>query len=166
MGAVYVRRMLPADIPEVVSLEREAFASEGITTPFARELANKVAAYLVACRANGEKETILGYAGLWFVVDEAHLTSIAVRAEERRRGIARELMKVCLALALERQTTMMTLEVRASNRPAQALYEEFGFRKVGVRRGYYSDNHEDAHLMTVEGIDDPAYRARVLSPES
>jgi ribosomal-protein-alanine N-acetyltransferase len=137
--------MTPADIPLVSALERDAFVGEGVMTPFARELANKLATYLVACSDND----VLGYAGLWFIVDEAHLTSIAVREEQRRRGIGERLLKACLELALERQATMMTLEVRASNRAAQALYEKYGFKTVGVRRGYYSDNHEDAYLMTV-----------------
>lgn len=146
MTDITVREMTQADIPQVSALERDAFAGEGVTTPFARELANKLATYLVACC---EKD-VVGYAGLWFIVDEAHLTSIAVRDEHRRRGIGERLLRASLELALERQATMMTLEVRASNQAAQALYQKYGFRKVGLRRGYYSDNHEDAWLMTVD----------------
>lgn len=150
--------MTQGDIPQVAALERDAFVGEGVTTPFARELANKVATYIVAC----SDKHVVGYAGLWFVVDEAHLTSIAVREEKRRQGIGERLLKASLELALERQATMMTLEVRASNRAAQALYQKFGFRKVGVRRSYYSDNHEDAYLMSVEGISDPGYRDKFM----
>jgi ribosomal-protein-alanine N-acetyltransferase len=146
MTNLIVREMTQADIPQVAALERDAFAGEGITTPFARELANKLATYLVACC---EKD-IVGYAGLWFIVDEAHLTSIAVREEQRRRGIGEQLLKASLQLAAARQAAMMTLEVRASNQAAQALYEKYGFKTVGVRRGYYTDNHEDAYLMTVD----------------
>lgn len=159
LSDVLVRPMTQADIPQVAALERDAFVGEGVTTPFARELANKLATYLVA---SSEKD-VVGYAGLWFIVDEAHLTSIAVREGERRRGIGELLLKASLELVLDRQATMMTLEVRASNQAAQALYEKFGFRKVGVRRGYYSDNHEDAYLMTVEGIDEPDYRQSLKS---
>lgn len=157
MTNVVVREMTQADIPQVSALERDAFVGEGVTTPFARELANKLATYLVACC---EKD-VVGYAGLWFIVDEAHLTSIAVREEQRRRGIGDLLLRASIELALERQATMITLEVRASNQAAQALYEKYGFKKVGLRKGYYSDNHEDAWLMTVEDITDPAFHARL-----
>ena len=150
--------MTTADIPQVAALERDAFVGEGVTTPFARELANKLATYLVA----SSEHDVVGYAGLWFIVDEAHLTSIAVREEKRGRGIGGQLLKASLLLALDRKATMMTLEVRASNQAAQALYAKFGFSKVGVRRGYYSDNHEDAYLMTVEGIDEPDYKGRFI----
>jgi ribosomal-protein-alanine N-acetyltransferase len=150
--AVLIRAMREGDIPEVAALEREAFASEGVITPFKRELANKLATYLVAYGPE-KKGPIVGYAGLWFIIDEAHLTSLAVRETERSKGIGRRLLMASLQLAVERQATMMTLEVRASNKSAQGLYEKFGFRKVGVRKGYYSDNHEDAYLMTVEGLD-------------
>ena len=139
---VVIRTMSPADIPAVAALEREAFASEGIVTPFARELANKLAAYLVA---EGEG-AVLGYAGLWFIVDEAHLTSIAVRAAERRRGIGRRLLLASLRLALKREATMMTLEVRASNEAAQGLYQRFGFRKVGLRKAYYTEDRKSTRL--------------------
>ena len=149
---VLIRAMREGDIPEVVALEREAFASEGVITPFRRELANKLATYLVAS-APEKKAPVVGYAGLWFIIDEAHLTSLAVRETERSKGIGRRLLMASLQLAVQRQATMMTLEVRASNKMAQGLYEKFGFRKVGVRKGYYSDNHEDAYLMTVEGLD-------------
>lgn len=158
-----IRIMTHVDIPQVVALEKQAFAAEGMTTPFARELENRVAAYLVACTGEGAERParVVGYAGLWFVVDEAHLTSIAVLEDRRRQGIGLKLLRASMLLALERQATMMTLEVRASNAAAQALYQAFGFRKVGVRRGYYTDNREDAYLMTVEGIDSPQYRAQL-----
>lgn len=161
---VLIRPMTLADIPQVASLEREAFASEGVSTPFKRELTNRIASYLVAYRSNAggvRTNPIVGYAGLWFVIDEAHLTSIAVREDDRGHGIGHRLLHASLVLALEREATLMTLEVRASNKAAQALYEKFGFRKVGVRRAYYSDNHEDAYLMTVEAIDGPDYGERL-----
>ncbi len=176
MPPITIRPMHPADIPQVVALEHAAFHDQ-LITPFARELNNRLAHYMVATRptepaqrrgapAAGQRgrrrrEAVVGYAGLWFVVDESHLTAIAVDAAERRRGIGTSLMLAALELAIERQAIMMTLEVRASNIAAQTLYQRFGFRKVGVRKGYYSDNHEDAWLMTVEGIAAPEYREKL-----
>lgn len=162
----YIRPMAAADIPQVQRLEREAFSTMQPRTSFRRELANRLTTYLVACRRqpNAEpqapgKEEVMGYAGLWFIIDEAHLTSIAVGEAYRRRGIGQGLMVAAFEVALERDAVFMTLEVRASNAEAQSLYEKFGFRRVGVRRGYYTDDREDAYLMTVEKILEAEYRA-------
>lgn len=159
--------MTVEDIPKIVVVERDAFPTENPGTNFRRELANRLAAYLVAYRtcpdseAGEAREELVGYAGMWFVLDEAHLTAIGVSSAHRRRGVGRRLLATALERALEREATMMTLEVRVSNHGAQALYERFGFRRVGVRRSYYSDNHEDAYLMTVEPIDSPGYREKL-----
>jgi len=103
---------------------------------------------------------ILGYAGLWLMANEAHLTTIAVRESYRRRGIGELLLISAIDLAVERSASVMTLEVRASNLGAQALYEKYGFNKVGVRRGYYTDNHEDAIIMTTDRITAASYQSR------
>jgi len=130
-------------------------------SPFHTELESRLARYLVAVRPGPEGEEVIGYAGLWFVLDEAHVTSVAVRGDLRRTGIARRLLLAACGLALERRCILLTLEVRASNKGAQRLYETLGMHRAGIRRGYYSDNREDAWLMTVEGLDTPAVRARL-----
>ncbi|MDO8491696.1 MAG: ribosomal protein S18-alanine N-acetyltransferase, partial [Dehalococcoidia bacterium] len=94
------------------------------------------------------RQKLVGLAGLWFMVDEAHLTTIAVRGSYRRRGIGELLLISAIDLALERQCRFVTLEVRVSNKGAQALYEKYGFARTGLRRGYYTDNHEDALIMS------------------
>lgn len=161
MAQLIIRPMREEDIPQLVQLEREAFPDQGPGIAFHQELHNRLASYLVAYRTrDGEA---LGYAGLWFVLDEAHLISIAVAEAHRRQGVGHQLLTAALDMAREKAATMMTLEVRVSNTSAQALYEKFGFKRVGVRRGYYTDNHEDAYLMTVEHIDSNEYSTHMES---
>ena len=162
--------MQQGDVQALADVEREAFPNDIPGTSFARELSNRLASYLVACISpddlervdgDGRQEEIVGYAGLWFIIDEAHLISLAVLEAHRRRGIGRQLLIAALELAMEKQAILMTLEVRASNTAAQALYQQFGFSRVGIRRGYYTDNHEDAYLMTVNNIATPDFRAKL-----
>lgn len=101
---------------------------------------------------------ILGYLGLWFMVDEAHIVAIATHPEYRRRRIGERLLARALELAREREARIVTLEVRVSNLPAQRLYEKYGFRRVGMRPRYYTDTGEDAIIMTTPPLDDPAYQ--------
>jgi [ribosomal protein S18]-alanine N-acetyltransferase len=105
-----------------------------------------------------EDASLLGYGGSWFVVDEAHITTLAVRAEWRGRGLGELLLVSLIERAIRRRAELVTLEVRASNLLAQNLYQKYGFRKVGRRKGYYTDDHEDAHIMTIEPLMDPAYQ--------
>lgn len=102
---------------------------------------------------------VLGFAGLWFMADEAHLSNIAVRQAYRRRGIGERLFIEVIEFAIKRKARFITLEVRASNKAAQALYRKYGLVEVGMRRGYYVDNKEDALIMTAEAITSPAYLA-------
>ena len=107
--------------------------------------------------AQGPTEAIAGYVGVWFMVDEAHLVAIAVREAHHRLGLGELLMQGAIELAVAQGMHSITLEARVSNTPAHILYEKYGFRKMGVRKAYYSDNHEDAAIMTAEGILTPAY---------
>jgi ribosomal-protein-alanine N-acetyltransferase len=103
----------------------------------------------------------MGFVGLWFGEDEAHITAIAVREGWRRRGIGELLMIAAFEMTRMRRCNYMSLEVRMSNKVAQSLYSKYGFKEVGVRRGYYNDNHEDALIMTTSRIDGLAYREEV-----
>jgi ribosomal-protein-alanine N-acetyltransferase len=98
------------------------------------------------------QDFIVGYIGIWFMSDEAHIISIAVRNAYRRRGVGELLLQGSLELAMIRKCRVMSLEVRASNTGARALYKKYGFNKMGVRKGYYADNSEDAVIMTTEAI--------------
>jgi ribosomal-protein-alanine N-acetyltransferase len=104
------------------------------------------------------REPIVGFVGVWLTLDEAHIVTIAVRESHRGRGIGELLLIAAIALATLNDQDVVTLEVRASNQAAQALYEKYGFKKVGVRHRYYSDNHEDAVIMTTDSIHSAPYR--------
>jgi ribosomal-protein-alanine N-acetyltransferase len=98
------------------------------------------------------REYIIGFAGIWLMAGEAHITNIAVRESYRRRGIGELLLISLIEMSLGLGAHLVTLEVRASNTTAQSLYAKYGFARVGLRRGYYTDNREDGVLMTLENI--------------
>jgi ribosomal-protein-alanine N-acetyltransferase len=105
---------------------------------------------------------IMGFAGLWMLADEAHITNIAVREKHRRQGIGERLLIAIVELAIELGAHLITLEVRASNSEAQKLYAKYGFVRVGMRRGYYTDNREDAVLMSIEDVESARLRLESL----
>ncbi|MDE3074936.1 MAG: ribosomal protein S18-alanine N-acetyltransferase [Chloroflexota bacterium] len=105
----------------------------------------------------GGPPTIFAYAGLWLMVDEAHITTIAVRQEYRGRGLGELTLCGLVDTGLEVGARLMTLEVRISNTVAQNLYLKYGFKQSGLRRRYYSDNNEDALIMTAEAINAPVF---------
>ena len=104
--------------------------------------------------------SLLGFVGLWFTGEEAHITGIAVEEASQGEGIGELLLMGSIELAIRRGATVVTLETRVSNHVAQSLYQKHGFQKVGIRKGYYSDNREDAAIMTTHPIDTHAYRTR------
>jgi ribosomal-protein-alanine N-acetyltransferase len=135
------------DVPDVHRIEAASFPMPWPDYAFRQELqTNRLAHYMVVRSGN---ETV-AYGGMWLLVDEAHITTFAVLPEWRRRGIGGRLMVALMDLALRLNARVMTLEVRLSNRPARALYASFGFKPVGVRPRYYSDNGEDALIMTTD----------------
>lgn len=105
-----------------------------------------------------DKQYIAGFAGLWMMADEAHLTNIAVRRSHRQRGIGELLLISMIDLALELNAHILTLEVRASNISAQSLYYKYGLSVVNVRQGYYTDDKENALVMTSADITSAAFQ--------
>lgn len=104
---------------------------------------------------------IVGFSGIWMLAGEAHITNIAVRGECRGRGIGEHLLLSTYDLSQSQDACFMTLEVRASNIVAQGLYNKYGFMAMGVRKGYYLDNREDAIIMTTEALSSPTYQERI-----
>ncbi len=107
-----------------------------------------------------ELDSIIGFAGLWLMVDEAHITTIATHPGFRRRGLGEFLLVSLIDIAYTIGAKWVTLEARVSNYTAQNLYRKYGFREAGVRHRYYSDNQEDAVIMWTDEINSPAYKQR------
>lgn len=103
---------------------------------------------------------VVGVAGFWVMVDEAHITTIAVRKAYQRQGIGEQLLISIIEMAALMNAKVVTLEVRVSNIPAQSLYKKYGFQRVGLRRAYYTDNGEDALLMTTAPIDSESFHTQ------
>ena len=108
-----------------------------------------------------EKQYIIGFAGIWVLADEAHITNLAVRQRYQRQGIGELLLISTIDLAKELKASIMTLEVRASNIAAQNLYSKYGFTQVGIRPGYYLDNREDGILMSTTSITSASFQAHL-----
>jgi ribosomal-protein-alanine N-acetyltransferase len=137
--------MRMADVAAVLEIERLSFSAPWPAFAFEQELtANRLAHYRVARLA----DRVVAFGGIWLMVDEAHITTFGVHPGYRRRGIGRRLLLELAEVALQLGSARMTLEVRVSNEPAQALYRSFGFLVAGRRVAYYSDDGEDALVMT------------------
>jgi ribosomal-protein-alanine N-acetyltransferase len=153
-----VEPMRVEDLAAVEAIEQASFTTPWPPHAYRSELeSNRLATYLVV-RAG---ERIVAYGGMWLMVDEAHITTFAVHPAWRRRHIGERLLLAFLDIAIARRAREATLEVRLSNLPARRLYEKYGFRPVGLRPRYYSDNGEDALIMTTEPLDDPRFAGRL-----
>jgi ribosomal-protein-alanine N-acetyltransferase len=180
--------MRPADIAQVMDIERESFPSMWPQTAYASELKNPLARYFVLVE-DGEdgssglpaegalhrlarrllrrereepptRRLIVGLVGVWLMVDQAHVVTIAVREAFRRQGAGALLLLAAMETALAEKMDATTLEYRKANEPARALYEKFGFLNVGERPRYYSDTNEDAVIMTTPPLSSKSYREK------
>jgi ribosomal-protein-alanine N-acetyltransferase len=153
-----VRPMRMGDIPAVHEIERSSFNEPWPEHALRQELTgNRLARYLVAERGG----RIVGYAGVWLMVDEAHITTFGVLPDARRSGVGVRMLLAVAELGVELGAARLTLEVRPSNAPAIALYERFGFAVVGRRPRYYTDDGEDALIMTTPPLRSAAMRERL-----
>ena len=153
-----IEAMRLEDLAAVHQIELASFSAPWPPNAYRSELeTNRLASYLVA-RA---EDRVVAYGGMWLMVDEAHITTFAVHPAWRRQKIGERLLLAFLDLAIDRRAREATLEVRLSNLAARRLYEKYGFRPVGLRPRYYSDDGEDALIMTTEPLDDPRLRERI-----
>lgn len=144
MQKIVIEKMNIDDIDNVLEVEQDCFSVPWSRDSFVREITNNsVALYLVAKIEN----KAVGYIGVWKIIDEGHITNVAVHSKYRGLGIGNELVSTLLSLCKEDGITAFTLEVRKSNIIAQSLYKKYGFTECGVRKGYYQDNKEDAVIM-------------------
>ena len=148
MSNLEIREFNINDIEELYEVELTSFTDPWSKESFKEELNNEIAHYLVGSINN----KVVAYIGAWFILDEAHITNVAVKSDFRRQKIAKQLITAFIVLAKKHQITSITLEVRASNIPAQSLYQQFGFEKQGLRKRYYADNNEDAIIMWLRNI--------------
>ena len=183
-----IRPMKYEDIPQVAQIDREAFPGEWVfrsQSSYKQDLDNLSGRYLVACtqkdiaESRGQEvqkrpwfkrlfshgrclttsENIIGFSGFWIMVREAHIIAIGVRDGYRRLGIGEGLLISTIELAAILNTNIVTLEVRASNEVAQALYRKYGFQVVGRRSRYYSSDGEDAIVMSTDNISSISFQA-------
>ena len=146
---ITVRPMVMTDVDGVMAVEHDSFLTPWSRSAFEEELAqNRLARYIVA----EENGMIVGYAGTWLVINEAHVTNVAVSSQRRREGIGRMLMQKLMELARENGMESMTLEVRVSNAAARHLYDQMGFVAAGIRKNYYSETKEDALILWCERL--------------
>ena len=142
--------MTKNDVEDVVNIEAEAYGKHHwAKSSFYDEMSNNLAKYYCAKTSDGE---LVGYAGTWHIIDEGHLTTIAVKKEFLRNHIGEAIMQRIIEDCYKDKVKYLTLEVRVSNIPAIKLYEKYGFQSLGTRKGYYQDNNEDALIMWTENI--------------
>ncbi len=167
------------DVPQVMAIEHKSFTLPWSDYTYRHELLdNRNAHYFVVRRQDSrparkpsswwarlfkpeEPATVVGYGGFWIIMDEAHISTIASEEQLRGRGIGELMLLAMIERSIELGAHEVTLEVRVSNMVAQNLYRKYGFEVVGRRPGYYRDNDEDADLMTVFKVNEPAYQARL-----
>lgn len=149
MGDVIIRDMTEEDIGQVLEIEEMSFATPWSKEAFQLEITKNMLAKYVVAELEGK---VVGYGGIWLILDEGHITNIAVHNDYRGTGVGNLLVEGLIDVCRERNIRAMTLEVRKSNEIAKSLYSKYGFKGYGVRPRYYSDNNEDAIIMwkTVE----------------
>ncbi|HEY63918.1 MAG TPA: ribosomal protein S18-alanine N-acetyltransferase [Caldilineae bacterium] len=152
------------DLDEVMKIERASFPLPWPASAYRHELTRNPHGYYLALRPrlslqrHARLPPLLGYGGFWLFLDEAHICTIAIHPDYRRRGLGEWLLLHLMELAREVGADVATLEVREGNLAAQRLYRRTGFRQVGVRHRYYSDSGEDALIMTTPSLTSPEMR--------
>lgn len=139
-----IRQAEEKDIKPIAEIDKISFSVPWSEKSFEQEIMNNRLAFYIVAEV-GDK--IVGYAGLWLVDTEGHITNVAVHPEFRRKRIAEALISVLISNTIKNGAVSHTLEVRASNEAAISLYSKFGFKPAGIRRSYYEDNGEDAIIM-------------------
>lgn len=150
LETVYVRKMTPDDIDGVMAIEASAYGDHHWSKDsFLSEVTNELAHYYVLYAQDG---TLAGYAGCWHILEEAHITTVAVHPDYRKRKFGQVLLSQIINNCYRDKIKYITLEVRVSNTPAINLYTKYGFSSFGTRKKYYQDNNEDALIMWTKNI--------------
>ncbi len=141
---IIIREMKEEDLDRVMEIEEKAFTPPWSREAFLLELTKNLLAKYIVAEVDG---LVVGYGGIWLIIDEGHITNIAVDSEYRSMGIGSKIIEGLTQLCRERNIRAMTLEVRKSNEVAKSLYRKYGFKEYGIRKNYYQDNNEDAIIM-------------------
>ena len=144
MAQLIIRQAEAGDIAAIEGLEQVCFSDPWSYESLEHDILNNKLSFYIVAEVEG---TVCGYVGIWNIVDEGHITNVAVSPDYRRKHIASNMLDVLIASCEEAGVERFTLEVRAGNEPAKALYAGKGFKEVSVRPGYYQDNGEDAIIM-------------------
>ena len=144
MADMIIRQASVRDVDDIYEIERLCFTDPWSKDAMIYELESNPRAFYIVAELEGQ---VAGYAGLWRIGDEGHITNVAVKPGFRNRRIAQGIMEVMIDFTTQQGIMHHTIEVRRSNEPAIKLYEKFGFRIEGVREGYYQSNKEDALIM-------------------
>jgi len=145
---VQIEPMRVRDLDAVLAIERASFPTPWSRYAYLSELLENDRAYYLVARMNDRR--VAGYIGIWLIIDEGHITTVAVHPAHRGRGIGGRLLIAAEAIARDRGALRVTLEVRVSNTVAHNLYRKIGYKDAGIRPGYYRDNNEDAIIMWKE----------------
>jgi ribosomal-protein-alanine N-acetyltransferase len=153
-----ISAMTPSDVSDVLRIERASFTTTWPSDAFYNELqTNKLAHYYVG-RVGGK---VVAYGGIWVIFEDSHITTIAVDPNHRGKRYGETMLLFLVEDAIQRGAAWMTLEVRESNTGAQQLYRKYGFTTVTTRKGYYSDNNENALVMWAGNLKGELYRTRL-----
>ena len=140
---ISLHKMTCNDIDDILNISKLSFSIHWSKSSIEKELTNNLADYIIA----KAQDKIVGFGGMWTILDESQITNIAVHPGYRKKGIGSVILKGLISTCENKNVTGLTLEVRKSNAIAQKLYNKFGFIKEGIRPKYYQDNGEDAFLM-------------------
>ena len=148
--SIKIKPMEKSDVDAVIAIEEKAYGSHNWSKDsFMGELSNDLARYFSVF---DENEKLIAYCGCWQILEEVHITNIAVDIDFRQRHIGEAMLKTIIDECYRNMAKYITLEVRVGNKPAIGLYEKYGFKSLGTRKGYYQDNNEDALIMWTENI--------------
>ena len=143
---VTFRQLTVEDLDAIYEIEQASFSSPWTKEAFLHELTENPYATYLGLELDGQ---LIGYGGFWLIIDEAHITNIAILPDYRGQKLGEALLKKMLDVIMKQGGMRVSLEVRVSNTVAQNLYRKLGFEQSAIRKGYYSDNHEDAIIMWV-----------------
>jgi ribosomal-protein-alanine N-acetyltransferase len=161
-GSLHIAPMTSADVRTVLRIETLSFTTTWPQNAFTSEINdNRLAHYFVGRLGDGEHAAIVAYGGIWVILEDSHITTIAVHPDWRGRKFGERLLLHLLREAITRGASWITLEVRESNDVAQNLYKKYGFTVVSTRRAYYSDNDENALVMWAGNLRGDLYRNRL-----